>query len=81
MKENENRARSRSRDPNRKKKFVEYKTVGFSSSTMIRWVPCHNLLRLLLQPFDEKGRCHYHKNVQLAVKKNFGGGWKILHEL
>ena len=29
-------------------------------------------------PFDEKGRCHYHKNVQLAAKK-LGGGWKVLH--
>ena len=29
-------------------------------------------------PFDEKGRCHYHKNVQLAAKKQFGGGWKVL---
>jgi len=58
FKEKENRARSRSRDPNRKKKFVEYNT-----------------------PFDEKGRCHYHKNIQLAAKKNFGGGWKILHEI
>lgn len=29
-------------------------------------------------PFDDKGRCHYHKNVQLAAKKQFGGGWKVL---
>lgn len=28
-------------------------------------------------PFDEKGRCHYHYNVQLATKK-LGGGWKVL---
>ena len=28
-------------------------------------------------PFDDKGRCHYHKNVQLASKK-FNGGWKVL---
>lgn len=28
-------------------------------------------------PFDEKGRCHYHVNVQLATKK-FNGGWKVL---
>jgi len=28
-------------------------------------------------PFDEKGRCHHHKNVQLASKK-FNGGWKVL---
>ena len=31
-------------------------------------------------PFDDKGRCHYHKNVQLAAKK-MGGGWKVLHSL
>jgi len=31
-------------------------------------------------PFDDKGRCHYHTNVQLAAKK-FGGGWKVLHPL
>mmetsp|Transcript_22841 Transcript_22841/g.45632 ORF Transcript_22841/g.45632 Transcript_22841/m.45632 type:complete len:399 (-) Transcript_22841:237-1433(-) len=30
-------------------------------------------------PFDDKGRCHYHKNVQLAAKKS-SGGWKILHK-
>ncbi len=30
-------------------------------------------------PFDEKGRCHHHKNVQLAAKKS-SGGWKILHK-
>lgn len=29
-------------------------------------------------PFDSKGRCHYHKNVQLAAKK-MTGGWKMLH--
>jgi len=28
-------------------------------------------------PFDAKGRCHYHKNVQLASKK-MTGGWKVL---
>jgi hypothetical protein len=28
-------------------------------------------------PFDEKGRCHHHANVQMASKK-FGGGWNIL---
>mmetsp|Transcript_20611 Transcript_20611/g.37239 ORF Transcript_20611/g.37239 Transcript_20611/m.37239 type:complete len:380 (+) Transcript_20611:261-1400(+) len=28
-------------------------------------------------PFDDKGRCHYHKNVQLAAKK-MTGGWKVL---
>mmetsp|Transcript_16023 Transcript_16023/g.34659 ORF Transcript_16023/g.34659 Transcript_16023/m.34659 type:complete len:380 (-) Transcript_16023:112-1251(-) len=28
-------------------------------------------------PFDDKGRCHYHTNVQLASKK-FNGGWKVL---
>ncbi|KAL7552820.1 hypothetical protein ACHAWF_016064 [Thalassiosira exigua] len=32
-------------------------------------------------PFDSKGRCHYHKNVQLAAKKQFGGGWKVLHSI
>ena len=32
FKEKENRARSRSRDPNRKKKFVEYNTVRFLPS-------------------------------------------------
>ena len=31
-------------------------------------------------PFDEKGRCHYHKNVQLAGKK-MTGGWKVLHSI
>ena len=31
-------------------------------------------------PFDEKGRCHYHKNVQLASKK-ISGGWKVLHSI
>lgn len=30
-------------------------------------------------PFDEKGRCHHHKNVQIAAKK-MSGGWKILHK-
>jgi len=55
--EKENRARSKSRDPNKKAPRRQY--IG---------------------PFDEKGRCHYHKNMQLAGKK-FGGGWKILHEL
>lgn len=29
-------------------------------------------------PFDDKGRCHYHKNVQLASKK-MTGGWKVLN--
>mmetsp|Transcript_14305 Transcript_14305/g.30467 ORF Transcript_14305/g.30467 Transcript_14305/m.30467 type:complete len:455 (-) Transcript_14305:150-1514(-) len=29
-------------------------------------------------PFDSKGRCHYHKNVQLAAKK-MTGGWKVIH--
>jgi len=28
-------------------------------------------------PFDGKGRCHYHTNVQLAAKK-MTGGWKVL---
>ncbi|EED93589.1 predicted protein [Thalassiosira pseudonana CCMP1335] len=28
-------------------------------------------------PFDDKGRCHYHKNVQMASKK-MSGGWKLL---
>mmetsp|Transcript_27396 Transcript_27396/g.43057 ORF Transcript_27396/g.43057 Transcript_27396/m.43057 type:complete len:379 (-) Transcript_27396:1265-2401(-) len=31
-------------------------------------------------PFDEKGRCHYHRNVQLAGKK-ITGGWKVLHSI
>lgn len=31
-------------------------------------------------PFDPKGRCHYHKNVQLATKK-MTGGWKMLHNI
>ena len=31
-------------------------------------------------PFDEKGRCHHHKNVQLATKK-LGGGWKVVHSI
>ncbi|KAL7555150.1 hypothetical protein ACHAWF_018795 [Thalassiosira exigua] len=31
-------------------------------------------------PFDDKGRCHHHKNVQLASKK-LGGGWKVLHSV
>lgn len=31
-------------------------------------------------PFDEKGRCHYHKNVQLAGKK-MTGGWKVIHPI
>ena len=31
-------------------------------------------------PFDDKGRCHYHKNVQLASKK-ISGGWKVLHSI
>lgn len=31
-------------------------------------------------PFDDKGRCHYHVNVQLASKK-FNGGWKVLHAM
>ena len=29
-------------------------------------------------PFDDRGRCHYHKNVQLAAKK-MTGGWKVVH--
>ena len=28
-------------------------------------------------PFDEKGRCHYHKNVQLASTR-MSGGWKVI---
>lgn len=28
-------------------------------------------------PFDDKGRCHHHPNIQMASKK-FGGGWNIL---
>lgn len=28
-------------------------------------------------PFDEKGRCHHHPNIQMATKK-VRGGWKIL---
>jgi hypothetical protein len=31
-------------------------------------------------PFDEKGRCHYHKSIQLATKK-MGGGWKVVHSI
>jgi hypothetical protein len=31
-------------------------------------------------PFDEKGRCHYHKTIQLATKK-MGGGWKVVHSI
>ena len=27
-------------------------------------------------PFDSKGRCHYHSNMQLA-KKKLTGGWKV----
>ena len=30
-------------------------------------------------PFDDKGRCHYHVNIQLAAKK-MTGGWKVLHQ-
>ena len=29
-------------------------------------------------PFDDRGRCHYHKSVQLAAKK-MTGGWKVVH--
>jgi hypothetical protein len=28
-------------------------------------------------PFDDKGRCHHHPNIQMASKK-FGGGWNTL---
>ena len=28
-------------------------------------------------PFDDKGRCHHHPNIQMASRK-FGGGWNIL---
>jgi hypothetical protein len=31
-------------------------------------------------PFDEKGRCHHHKSIQLATKK-MGGGWKAVHAI
>lgn len=31
-------------------------------------------------PFDEKGRFHYHKNVQLAGKK-ITGGWKVIYSV
>ncbi|KAL3791493.1 hypothetical protein HJC23_011524 [Cyclotella cryptica] len=31
-------------------------------------------------PFDEKGRCHRHKGVQMATKK-MSGGWKILNQV
>lgn len=31
-------------------------------------------------PFDEKGRCNYHKSVQLASKK-MSGGWKVMHSM
>ena len=31
-------------------------------------------------PFDEKGRCHFHKNVQLAGKK-MTGGWKVIYDI
>ncbi|KAL7504575.1 hypothetical protein ACHAXN_003751 [Cyclotella atomus] len=31
-------------------------------------------------PFDEKGRCHYHKSIQLAAKK-MGGGWKVVNSI
>ena len=29
-------------------------------------------------PFDDKGRCHYHVNMQLATKKMLGG-WNVVH--
>lgn len=29
-------------------------------------------------PFDHNGRCHYHRNVQLATKK-MTGGWAVVH--
>mmetsp|Transcript_21918 Transcript_21918/g.34365 ORF Transcript_21918/g.34365 Transcript_21918/m.34365 type:complete len:385 (+) Transcript_21918:65-1219(+) len=31
-------------------------------------------------PFDEKGRCHYHKSVQLASKR-MSGGWKVIYSM
>ena len=31
-------------------------------------------------PFDEKGRCHYHKSITLAAKK-MGGGWKVVQTI
>ncbi|KAL7477737.1 hypothetical protein ACHAW6_003532 [Cyclotella cf. meneghiniana] len=31
-------------------------------------------------PFDDKGRCHRHKGVQMATKK-MSGGWKILNQV
>lgn len=30
-------------------------------------------------PFDDKGRCHYHINMQLATKKMLGG-WNVVHK-
>jgi len=30
-------------------------------------------------PFDDKGRCHHHPNVQMATKKA-RGGWKIINK-
>ena len=30
-------------------------------------------------PFDDKGRCHYHVNMQLATKKMLGG-WNVVHK-
>lgn len=33
-----------------------------------------------MKAFDSKGRCHYHKNCQLAAKK-MTGGWKVLHSV
>mmetsp|Transcript_22083 Transcript_22083/g.52179 ORF Transcript_22083/g.52179 Transcript_22083/m.52179 type:complete len:554 (+) Transcript_22083:247-1908(+) len=44
-----------------------------SSSNRARILKEHNT------PFDSKGRCHAHSNVQLARRK-LTGGWKVLFE-
>lgn len=41
-------------------------------------VPARKAKEEFSTPFDAKGLCHYHPNMQLA-KKKLTGGWKLLH--
>ena len=65
------RSQSIGRSKSRDRKFKRTDTSNTGSAKPLRKKYEYDT------PFDSKGRCHYHKNVQLASRK-MTGGWKVL---
>mmetsp|Transcript_30436 Transcript_30436/g.64435 ORF Transcript_30436/g.64435 Transcript_30436/m.64435 type:complete len:537 (+) Transcript_30436:251-1861(+) len=76
------RSRARSKSPSRDRAPARSKSPSRdrarSRSRVVSRVPARKAKKEFSTPFDAKGLCHYHPNVQLA-KKKLTGGWKLLH--